>query len=210
MNGITLRMVKNFSEKQQVFCVCVVIWAIYTYTYSSRYETDTSSVCYLITVYASMWECENDFSGGDDNTTINHIYCPIFHSQLILVGRYNVLEQWRFSGIKFNRVCVSCVFLFLFFSFFSLVRPAFQPIPCVLVNIMHIFFVCFDLVSIPYRIVFNKFSASWHTTGPIVKQIRNTHNTYIHWPIKGSNHKIWVVESVRTSKRVRSLRRKKK
>lgn len=100
-----------------------------------------------------------DSSGGDDNTTINHIYCPIFHFQLILVEATTCKSQ-RCIELKLN---------FAFYFWFCQHSSRFM----LCVHDIR-FGVCMDLMSIPYRIVFNKFSASQHRTDPIVKQIRNT------------------------------------
>lgn len=102
---------------------------------------DPSSVCHLISVYACV-HC--DFSGGDDNTTINHIYCPIFHFQLILVEvttceRCTSLSPMSFLLVRWHLIRFQSV------HFFS----RFHSLSC-----------WFVTHSPPFQILFNKFSAS--------------------------------------------------
>lgn len=115
--------------------------------------------------------------------TINHIYCPIFHFQLIPV------EVIVCVNVRANEWAAHWKLKRNIYRLFVRLRWVFQLDSCAQ-NVVQFFVSPFERGKHSFcAIVFNKFSASKHKMDPIIKQIHNIHSL----TIKGySNHKNWT------------------
>lgn len=122
--------------------------------------------------------------------TINHIYCPIFHFQLILVEVIVCVMCMceRATHWKLKRNIYRLFFVLVVVSSWRFMCRKCFPFFCR--SFQKRIHEHWTWAHSSCTILFNKFSASKHKMDPIIKQIHNTHSL----TIKGnSNHKNWMM-----------------